>query len=62
MLFRSVAEVGALIVCEVVGFFYLAREGEAEALFEVLSVVGVDAVDVSVDGDGFHSGDFLSLF
>ena len=57
-----VAEVGALIVCEVVGFFYLAREGEAEALFEVLSVVIVGAVDVGVDGDGCHFGcSFLVL-
>ena len=55
-----VAEVGALIVCDVVGFFYLAREGEAEALFEVLSVVVVGAVDVGVDGDGYHFVEFLS--
>ena len=53
-------EVGALIVCDVVGFFYLSREGEAEALFEVLSVVVVCAVDVGVDGDGCHFGEFLS--
>lgn len=57
-----VAEVGALIVCDVVGFFYLAREGEAEPLLAVLSVVLVGSFKVFAECDGFHSGDFLSLF
>ena len=55
-----VAEIRSLVVCDVVGFFYLSRESEAEALFEVLSVVVVCAVDVGVDGDGCHFGEFLS--
>ena len=57
-----VEEVGALIVCDVVGFLGLAREGEAEPLFAVLSVVLVGAFEVLAECDGFHSGDFLSLF
>ena len=55
-----VAEIRSFVVCDVVGFFYLSRESVAEALFEVLSVVGVGAVDVGVDGDGCHFGEFLS--
>ena len=50
-----VEEVGALIVCEVVGFLDFASEVVAEDLLEVLSVVGVGAVDVG-ECDGFHSG------
>ena len=57
-----VEKVGALIVCEVVGFFNLAREGEAEPLFEVLSVVLVGSFEVFAKCDVCHSGDFLSLF
>ena len=41
-----VEEVATLIVCEVVGFFDFAREVVAEDLLEVLSVVGVGAVDI----------------
>ena len=55
-----VAEVGALIVCEVVGFFYLAREGEAEPLFAVLSVVLVGSFEVLAECDVCHFGEFLS--
>ena len=42
-----VADVCSLIVCNVVGFFDVAREVEAEGLFEVLSVVGVGSFDGS---------------
>ena len=50
-----VEEVATLIVCKVVGFFYLASEVVAEDLLEVLSVVGVCSFDVG-ECDGFHSG------
>ena len=50
-----VEEVGALIVCEVVGFLDFSREVVAEDLLEVLSVVGVCSFDVG-ECDGFHSG------
>ena len=50
-----VEEVGALIVCEVVGFCDFSREVVAEDLLEVLSVVGVGAVDIG-KCDGCHSG------
>ena len=50
-----VEEVGALIVCEVVGFLDFSREVVAEDLLEVLSVVGVGAVDIG-ECDGCHSG------
>ena len=48
-------EVGALIVCDVVGFLDFASEVVAEDLLEVLSVVGVGSFDVG-ECDGFHSG------
>ena len=51
-----VEEVGSLIVREVVGFFGLAREGEAEPLLAVLSVVLVGSFKVGVEGEGFHFG------
>ena len=41
-----VEEVGALVVCEVVGFLDFSREVVAEDLLEVLSVVGVCSFDV----------------
>ena len=53
-------KVGALIVREVVGFFDFAREGEAEPLFAMLSVVLVGSFKVGVEGDGCHFGAFLS--
>ena len=55
-----VEEVGALIVCEVVGFFDFAREVVAEDLLEVLSVVGVGSFDIG-KCDGCHSGQSLSF-
>lgn len=56
-----VEEVGALIVCEVVGFCDFAREVVAKDLFEVLSVVGVGARYIG-ESEGFHRGDVLSSF
>ena len=50
-----VEEVGCFIVREVVSLFDFSREVVAEDLLEVLSVVGVGAVDVG-ECDGFHSG------
>ena len=50
-----VEEVATLIVCEVVGFCDFSREVVAEDLLEVLSVVGVGAVDIG-KCDGCHSG------
>lgn len=49
-----VKKVGALIVCEVVGFCDFTREVVAKDLFKVLSVVGVDARYIG-EGEGFHS-------
>ena len=57
---RVVEEVGALVVCDVVCLCDFAREVVAEDLLEVLSVVGVGAVDVG-ECDGFHSGYSLSF-
>lgn len=59
---RVVADVRSLVVREVVGFFDFPREGEAEPLFKVLSVVLVGSLKVFAKCDGFHIGDFLSLF
>lgn len=56
-----VEEVGALIVCDVVGFFYLASEGEAEPLFAVLSVVLVCSFKVLAKCDVCHCRDRLSF-
>ena len=56
-----VEEVGALVVCEVVGFFNLAREGEAEPLFAVLTVVLVGSFKVFAKCDVCHFRDRLSF-
>ena len=56
-----VEEVGALVVCEVVGFFNLAREGEAEPLLAVLSVVLVGSFKVFAKCDVCHFRDRLSF-
>lgn len=59
---RVVADVRSLVVSYIVCLLDVAGEGEAEPLFKVLSVVLVGAFKVFAKCDGFHSGDFLSLF
>ena len=56
-----VAEVRSLIVCEVVSLFNLAREGEAEPLFAVLTVVLVCSLKVFAKCDVCHFRDRLSF-
>ena len=59
---RVVEEVATFVVCEVVGFFNLSRESVAEALFKVLSVVGVGSFDFGdFDVEHFHCPFFCSL-
>ena len=48
-----VAEVRSLVVRDIVSLFYLAREGVAETLFKVLSVVVVGSFDFG-DLKSFH--------